>query len=261
MPLVNQYRPGSFCWAELATSNAPAAKKFYTELFGWTVLDSQPVSGMTYSLLHLDGKEIAALYQLSENQQIHKTPSSWLPYVSVENVDRIVDQARTMGGLVLAEPRDAHEAGRLAILQDPAGAKFAVWKANQNIGARLIDQVGTICWNELSTSDALLAGTFYSNLFGWGRQIQQMDKLEYTILVNEDEPAGGMYEIFPARESIPSHWLVYFAVEDCESSVDHATRMGARILTPPKEITEVGQFCVMNDPQGATFAVIRLFNL
>ena len=27
---------GSFCWNELATTDAEACKKFYSELFGWT---------------------------------------------------------------------------------------------------------------------------------------------------------------------------------------------------------------------------------
>jgi predicted enzyme related to lactoylglutathione lyase len=136
-----------------------------------------------------------------------------------------------------------------------------VWKANQSIGSRLIDQVGTVCWNELTTTNTLMAGNFYSRLFGWGRQIQQMDLLEYTILVNEDEPAAGMYQFTSAMDDALPQWLIYFAVEDCKLSVDRACKMGAQTLTPLKEIHEVGRYCVMKDPQGATFAVIRLFNL
>ena len=258
MAEVTKYAPGSFCWAELGTTDAEGAKQFYTELFGWSFFDSELAPGMTYTLLQLDGKEIAALYPLRNEQRAHNVPSKWLPYISVENVDLAADQARSLGGLVLTEPLDAHEAGRLAVIQDPAGATFALWKGNQTIGARLNNQIGTVCWNELTTSDTLLAGNFYSKLFGWGRQVQQMETIEYTILVNDDEAAGGMYRVTPG---LMSSWLVYFAVEDCENSVDRALRMGARVIVPAKEIHDVGRYCVLNDPQGAVFAVIRLFNL
>jgi len=39
MPVVESYAPGTFCWADLGTPDADAAKRFYTALFGWSAED------------------------------------------------------------------------------------------------------------------------------------------------------------------------------------------------------------------------------
>jgi hypothetical protein len=46
-----EHAPGSFCWAELATTDGPGAKKFYTELFGWEAHDSPIGPDMVYTML------------------------------------------------------------------------------------------------------------------------------------------------------------------------------------------------------------------
>jgi predicted enzyme related to lactoylglutathione lyase len=261
MAEVKEYAPGSFCWAELSTSDAEAAKTFYSELFGWSFFDSEMGPGMVYTLLRSNGKDVAALYQVSEQQRSEGAPSNWLSYVSVTDVDGSVEFAKSLGANVLTGPLDAHDAGRLAVIQDPLGATFALWKANKNIGAMLINQPGTMCWNELVTSNSLAGGEFYAKLFNWGKQVQQMGSMEYTIFVNGDRPAGGMYQITPEMGNVAPHWLVYFAVDDCENSVDRATRMGAKVCLPAQDIPEVGRFSILSDPQGAAFAVIKLLNL
>jgi len=261
MAEVKEYPPGTFCWAELNTTDAKAAKRFYTELLGWSYFDSEMGPGMVYTLFRLDGKDVAALYELSEQQRSQGVLSNWNSYVSVANVDESADKARSLGAKILMEPLDAHEAGRMAVVQDPSGTPFSLWKANKNIGALLNNQPGTACWNELVTHDVLAAGDFYSKLFSWGKQIQKMGDIDYTIFVNGDRPAGGMFQITPEMGPTPSHWLVYFAVDDCENSVDRALKMGAKMMLPPKDIPEVGRFSIMTDPQGAEFAVIKLLNL
>ena len=77
MAEVKEYAPGTFCWAELATSDAKASKRFYTELFGWSYFDSEMGPGMVYTLLRLDGKNVAALYELGEQQRSQGIPTTW----------------------------------------------------------------------------------------------------------------------------------------------------------------------------------------
>ena len=43
------YEPGTFSWAELATTDAEAAKTFYTTLFGWEFEDME-TGGPVYSM-------------------------------------------------------------------------------------------------------------------------------------------------------------------------------------------------------------------
>ena len=66
-----------------------------------------------------------------------------------------------------------------------------------------------------------------------------------------------MYRITPEMGQMPPHWLVYFAVEDCDAKVQKATELGARVMKPAEDIPGVGRFAILTDPQGATFAIIK----
>ena len=57
------YAPGTFSWAELATSGADGAKAFYTELFGWTYDDNEVPGGPVYSTALRDGKPVAVRWR------------------------------------------------------------------------------------------------------------------------------------------------------------------------------------------------------
>jgi len=80
-----EHAPGSFCWIELATTDGEAAKKFYTELFGWTSQDSPVGPDMVYTMLSLNGKHVGALYQKGE--QMKQVPTHWASYISVTSAD------------------------------------------------------------------------------------------------------------------------------------------------------------------------------
>jgi predicted enzyme related to lactoylglutathione lyase len=64
-----------------------------------------------------------------------------------------------------------------------------------------------------------------------------------------------MPDIVPAE--VPAHWLVYFGVDDTDATVAKATELGASTLVPPTDIPP-GRFAVLADPDGATFAVIKM---
>ena len=52
--------------------------------------------------------------------------------------------------------------------------------------------------------------------------------------------------------------MVYFAVDDSDRTVEEAAGMGGQVLVPPTDIPNIGRFAILNDPQGAGFAVIRM---
>ncbi len=37
----------------------------------------------------------------------------------------------------------------MAVVQDPTGAFFSIWQAKGSIGAEIVNEPGTLCWNEL----------------------------------------------------------------------------------------------------------------
>ena len=76
MTEVKRHDPGSFSWAELATSDAPSAKKFYTSLFGWAVDENRFGEGKDdiYSRLQVSGKDVGALYPMRPEQRQQGVP-------------------------------------------------------------------------------------------------------------------------------------------------------------------------------------------
>lgn len=247
MPHVTSHQPGSFCWIELATSDAAAARSFYTQLFGWTVNEIPMGDQGTYFILRKAGRDAAALYQ------DERMPPNWMSYIAVKDVDATVEQAKALGGQVNAGPFDVFESGRMAVLSDPQGAHFAVWQARANAGVGVRDEPDTLCWNELQARDVDAAKTFYTSLFHW----RMKDSPEYTEWHLGEHAIGGMLPSQSPPE-VPSYWLPYFAVADCEAAVEKGRSLGATVLLAPMDIDHVGRFSLLQDPQGAVFAVIRL---
>ncbi len=255
-----EYAPGTFCWVELGTTDGEGAKKFYTGLFGWDFVDNPIGPGMVYTMLKLDGKDAAALYQMPPDMTAEGIPPHWLSYVSVTDADETAAKAKSLGGELLKEPFDVFEFGRMAVIKDPTGAVFAIWQPRQHKGAGICNAPNSFTWNELTTTDAAKAGEFYSNLFGWRRDVQNFGDMEYTMLINGERPNGGIFTIPPEMGNIPPHWLVYFAVDDCDAKTQNATELGATTMKPPADIPGVGRFSILLDPQGAGFALIKLEN-
>ena len=105
-----EYKPGNFCWVELGTTDAGAARKIYKERFGWANQDTAAGPDMTYTMINLNGKEIGGLYQLTSDMLTQGVPPHWLSYVSVTNADEATAQATAAGATLMKGPFDVGEA-------------------------------------------------------------------------------------------------------------------------------------------------------
>ena len=257
MAAVDTYAPGRFCWADLGTSDTADAKRFYTGLFGWTFEDRPMGNGAVYTMLFSGGRSVAALYQQDAQQQAMGIPPNWLSYISVESADRSAELVRTLGGTVLMDAFDVLDVGRMAMIQDPTGAVVALWEARAHHGAEVVEEPNTLAWNELETGDTAKAASFYGGLLGWAAEGSRYGEIDYTIFRQGERMAGGMMAIPAEWGPVPPHWLVYFAVSDCDAAAAEATRLGGSVTSPPMDIPGVGRFALIRDPQGAVFAVIR----
>jgi len=251
MVAVSSHRPGTFCWIELGTSDATSAKKFYTDLFSWSTNEHDMGEMGTYHIFQKAGNDVAAMYQLGGDMA--GIPPNWLSYVAVASADDTAAKAKSLGGTVVKDPFDVYDMGRMAVIIDPQGGHFAVWQAMSNIGVQTRDEENTLCWNELQARDLDAARTFYRALFGWGMK----ESPEYTELSTGDQAIGGIMTS-QAPPEVPSYWLPYFAVADCDATAQKAQAGGGMVIVPPMDIPKVGRFAVIADPQGATPAVIKL---
>ncbi len=257
MDEIKKHDQGSFCWIELGTSDANGAKQFYGDLFGWGI-NELPMEHGSYSMLTLENLEVGACYQLTEEQKNQDVPPHWLPYISVDDVDTTTEKVEAENGNVLMGPLQVMDAGKMSLLQDPTGATFGIWQGQRHIGSKIKNVPNSYCWVELGTNDTDAAEQFYSHLVNWEPKHQDFEGMKYTTFKNGPVSEGGMYKMPPEMDELPSHWLVYFNVEDCDDTVNRAKSLGAQVLKEPEFIPTVGKFSVLQDPQGAVFAVIKL---
>jgi predicted enzyme related to lactoylglutathione lyase len=253
------HTPGTFSWAELATTDQNAGVAFYRALFGWDLKEQPMGPSDMYSMFLMRGKEVAAAYSMRPEERQSGAPPHWNLYVTVADVDETVKRAEGQGASVFAPPFDVMDAGRMAILRDPAGAVFYVWQAKKHIGAKILNEPGALCWSELTTRDTKAAESFYTKLFGWtARHGAPSTAAEYTEFSNQGQPGVGMLPM-PARmpAAVPSYWMPYFQVVDCDGATAKARELGASVMMPPQDIPKTGRFAILKDPQGAMFAVFK----
>jgi len=257
MAIIEKYPAGAFCWIELATTHQTSAKNFYSSLFNWTMDDSPIGPDDLYTIFKLQGRDAAAAYTMRKEQRAQGVPPNWLLYISVENAEETVAKVVKAGGVVHMPAFDVMEAGRMAVLQDPTGAVFAIWqpKNTKGLGIGAVDN--TFCWADLSTPAPEKATRFYSTVFGWEFSAGAKDHSGYLHIKNGEAFIGG---VPPARlnsGNVPPHWLVYFRVADVAASAAKAAQMGATIHMGPQTMEGVGTMAVIADPQGAVFALFK----
>jgi len=108
---------------------------------------------------------------------------------------------------------------------------------------------GVVKWHALLTEDAEAATAFYSDLFGW--QVERTERGKYLI-THDGALIGGITEIQRPESGVDdSTWLLGITVPDVKRSVSEARRRGAKILTDASHAEGLGDWAVIEDPQGA----------
>lgn len=252
------YPPGTFCWVDLGTTDAEAARAFYTALFGWETEDTPTSDDRTYTLCRMDGKDVAGLYQMADEQREQGVPPLWSAYITVGSVDASAARVKTLDGLVIAEPFEVEGMGRMAVAQDPTGATFALWEPKGHVGAARVNDVGCFAFTELATTDVAAATRFYTSLFGWNAEpvvdpAHPGTARSYTVLKVGDRMNAGMAAM---TDDAPSNWLVYFTVASCDVAQAIVEARGGQVLVPPAELP-TGRFAIARDPEGAAFGLFE----
>src|SRR4051812_23729918 len=134
------HAPGTFSWADVSTTDQEGAKAFYTGLFGWEAEDLPVGDGVSYTMMRVGGRAVAAVSPQPQQQREAGVPPLWNSYVTVESADAAAARAGELGATVHAPPFDVMEAGRMAVIQDPQGAFFMVWEARDSIGAERVTE-------------------------------------------------------------------------------------------------------------------------
>lgn len=244
-------------WVELATDDPEAARAFYASLFGWQVEVSPDPQYGGYGMARLpDGEgDVAGITA----KMMGEAPTAWNLYVSTDDAAALGEAVTASGGRVLAPAFDVGDMGRMAVFADPTGAVISAWQAGQARTFRTGD-TGAFGWAELSARGMDTARAFYETVFGWTSTSSPMGEgqPDYIEFHADGESILGGMEMMPmVPAEVPSYWMPYFNVDSVEDSFARATKLGAVELVAPSDMPG-GRFAIVQDPQGATFGLLRL---
>lgn len=247
----------NFCWVELLTGDVDAAENFYGEVFGW-VCKKPGAAERDYRVFFHDGDAVAGLMTLPEEALHQGARPSWFGYIESPEIDAEVQKISAEGGALYRPPETLPKIGRFAVVADPQGAAFALWK--DLTGIKLPEpermKIGRVGWRELLTDDVDKAFAFYARHFGWTEAgVHDLGALgAYKMFAAGGAPIGGMFKR-PA-EVPQSFWNYYFVVGDLDAALEKAVRLGAKIAHEPAEAPGGLMMAQCFDPQGAFFSLV-----
>lgn len=128
--------PGTLMWAELVTIQAQAADHFFGDLFGYECEQFGTEHASAYSVWYVGGESVLARVSMVRKYVTAETRPHWLLYLGVDperGTDELVHEAVALGGRVRVDPYDT-SFGRVSVLRDPTGARFALVDPTQAAG-------------------------------------------------------------------------------------------------------------------------------
>jgi predicted enzyme related to lactoylglutathione lyase len=272
------YIPGVPCWIDTSQPDPEAAVPFYRDLFGWEFEEVMPEgSEAKYYIARIRGRDVAAVGSIPEGAPQMAT---WNTYVWVESADDTASKVREAGGNVIMDPFDVMDSGRMAVCTDPEGAAFFLWQAKGSKGAEIVNEHGSLNFNNLNTRDPEGAKRFYGEVFGWTTLELPGSFTAWTLpgygdylerevnpgIRKQIEDTGGpegfedvvaaLVPIGDDQPDTPPHWSVTFAVDDADTIAEKTTELGGKVILPPMDAPWV-RMTVISDPQGATFTASK----
>ena len=246
--------PGKFVWHDLTTGDVDSAKKFYSALLGWDYVDTT-VLGRPYSVARLGKKAVAGLHAPNPERS-GKTPSHWLSYMSVADVDASVTKAKSEGGAVLAGPVEIGKIGRAAVLRDPQGAPFGLVHLSAGDPPDPTSPVlGTFFWNEYLTHDLDATLAFYNGLVPYEVTATKTESGAGYAVLKTGRARAGVFRVPDSQKDVPPNWLPYVFVTDPASLASRVAGLGGRVLLEPRPEYRKGSLAVVADPTGAVVAL------
>jgi predicted enzyme related to lactoylglutathione lyase len=251
---------GRFVWFELMTRDVAAARAFYSELLGWRIDLAGTVDGDAYPTIKVGEQPIGGLVRL---EGAGETPSHWIGYVAVDDVDAASRRATALGGSVALEPADIPGGGgRYAHLRDPHGGRFGVFEGPQVGVSPPPNQTphGHFGFPELWTPDPEASLRFYGELFGWSRskEIPLGAPGTYLVTAQGGTPDAGGLMPWPSGFHGRIAWVQYAHVARVDPVVERLRALGGTVFVPPEDLPGMGRFAIVEDPTGAVFAVYNL---
>jgi hypothetical protein len=239
------------------TGDASAAAAFYSKVVGWRAQDSD-MPGMAYTLMMVGDAQVAGMMATPEELKAIGAPAAWSGYVAVDDVDALEARVLELGGKLLRPAQDIPGIGRFAVVADPQGASFMLFKPLRNEPPPMPapEAPGTTGWHELHAQDGPAVFDFYATLFGWtrGEGLDMGSMGVYQLFEIDGVPSGGVM----TRESDATTpaWRYYFRVAAIDAAAQRVTQSGGTVTMGPHQVPGGTWVLQGRDPQGALFALM-----
>jgi predicted enzyme related to lactoylglutathione lyase len=248
-----------FVWYDLMTPDIKSAESFYKSILGWGSMDAG-FSDRKYTLMLQGETMVAGLMETPPEVLAMGVPPMWNGHIGVDDVDGFAARVVAAGGHLHRPPEDIPNGiGRFAVVSDPGGASFILFKgAGEQPAPPPAGTPGYVGWHELHAANGEAAWEFYSGLFGWTKA-EAVDMgpagIYHTFAIG-GFPVGGMMTKMP--EMPVPRWLYYFNVDAVDSAIERVKAAGGSIVMGPHEVPGGSWIAQGVDPQGGTFAVVSL---
>lgn len=234
---------GHFIWRELMTSDVPAARAFYGALLGWTWSDG---GSDGYAQARVGDRAFAGVMALPAG-----VPGPmWSSYLSVADVDAVVESAVRRGGAVRVPPSDVPGVGRWAAIADPVGVVLlVVATGGRDEAAPDPVPVGAPTWETLETPDVAASIAFATSAL----PLTEARLGDAPMLVASDGASVADVEATPR-----TRWLMHVRVQSLDASLATVVALGGRVVQPAVAVPGVGRMATVADPQGAELSLFQM---
>jgi predicted enzyme related to lactoylglutathione lyase len=242
----DSYPPGVPCWVDNLVGDVEEALRFYGELFGWEFDGPGPGD---YYVAKVRGRDVAGVASAPPG-----VSAGWNTYVSVASADETASAAER----VVVEPFDVLPAGRVAALEDPAGAIIGLWEPAERQGCQRVNEPAAYAMSALHTPEPETAARFYHDLFGWESEEFapgiSLFRLPGYVGGEPQQPVPRDVIAVMAKDDGPARWSVDFWVNDADALAARVSELGGSVVVAPFDSIPTRQ-AVVADPFGAAFSV------
>ena len=249
-------RVGGIRSADIAVPDHERAVRFYSR-----VLSTGENPLWREDLMNNRGMPIIGLGERSA--EYANLPLQWMPHIQVADVAASVERALDLSGTELMHGKDDDGKSQWAVLLDPNGAAFGIIpvvtaEALPSDGAR---RVGCISWLDLTVLDASATRDFYRQVVDWSVQDVEMEDageryVDYSMLGADGNAAAGVCHARGVNLGLPPTWMIYLPVGDLTESLRRVRQEGGKVIKENTGADGGYAYAIVEDPVGATFALI-----
>jgi predicted enzyme related to lactoylglutathione lyase len=244
---------GEIYWFSLLTEDIGGASQFYSELFGWDIVQS-PTGGL---MALRNGQPFAGINRI-EDRIPGTSESLWLAAISVTDPAQSVATAKKLGATIRQDVTDLPGWGTYSVIQDPQGAPLLLVKPARSLGGT--QGYSGWRWAELWTPDTKAAADFYKQVVGYELEPVAVGNETYDILGIAGKRQAGLVAL--DRADIAPRWAPYVGVTDLRGILVRVWQAGGKVLREPAEINfeaaGANRVALIADPSGAALFLYQL---